>query len=130
MRIEYLLNSSKLVWSTARLELICILLINIFQGILPLFTLIITQKLLNSIQQLFTSNDKVISNVIIYLILQLLINLTSTFLDKYKITINIKLEQQIDYKIKKIIANKVLKVKYQYFEDNKFYDHLQRVQGI
>ncbi|CAM3837806.1 MULTISPECIES: ABC transporter ATP-binding protein [Bacillus cereus group] len=129
MRIEYLLKSSKVVWSAARIELICILLINIFQGILPLFTLIITQKLLNTIQQLFTSNDKVISNVIIYLILQLLINLTSTILDKYKITINIKLEQKIDYKIKKIVANKVLKVKYQYFEDNKFYDHLQRVQG-
>ena len=94
MRIEYLLKSSKLVWSAARIELICILLINIFQGILPLFTLIITQKLLNTIQQLFTSNDKVISNVIIYLILQLLINLTSTILDKYKITINIKLEQK------------------------------------
>ncbi|WP_243765435.1 ABC transporter ATP-binding protein [Bacillus arachidis] len=129
MKLRYYIQSSKLVWTTAKTELIFNILINIFQGIIPLFTLILTQKLLNTIQHVLTLNEKAITQVGIYLILQLLIECISTILDKFKMTIEIKLEQKMDYQLKKIIADKMLKVKYQYFEDSKFYDHLQRVQG-
>ncbi|WP_395761264.1 ABC transporter ATP-binding protein [Bacillus sp. 3G2] len=129
MKFRYYIESSKLVWTTAKTELILNILINIFQGIIPLLTLILTQKLLNTIQHLLTFNEKAITQVSIYLVLQLLINFISTILDKFKVTIEIKLEQKMDYQLKKILAEKMLKVKYQYFEDNKFYDHLQRVQG-
>jgi ATP-binding cassette, subfamily B, bacterial len=110
------------------LTFVLIILIKVIQGLFPIISLVILQKLINSVQLYFESNLD-ISVVFQLLFLQIgftILNNIISKLDRYLKTV---MQLKVELELKTIISKKVLHVPYEKLEDHEFYNLLQRTQG-
>lgn len=120
MRIIFQLNK----WPT-----LLIFAIKIIEGFLPVFTLLIVQKLINAVQEVLINQEKSMKTILTFLILQFVLTIFISVIGKVEKYLTILIQTNIEQHLKEKLAKKLFKINYDNLEDFEFQNLLQRVQG-
>lgn len=127
MSISYFAKTIRYLWSYSKIWIICLLLIRIILGLLPVSSVIITANLVNEVT-LYIQNPSYENTKIYYLLLiQLTILVVQPSLTNIINIINVKFERKLEYALSKDIALKSSEVPILYFDNHNFHNHLERI---
>lgn len=124
--LKLILKVLKLLWSVRKFYMIVIIIIHILNGILPTFSILAFQSLLNSIQ---TDMDKESTYILYSLAIYLSINSFGYIIAQLNSYLQNIFKIDLNYKISVLILNKVKNFSLSNFESSEVYDKLRRAQN-
>lgn len=122
-QINLILYSFKLIVSICKTKFIIIICLSVINGIFPTITLMLTQKIINTIQLMNKSFQEVIILLVIYVIFMLINMLIKNITSYYMNQLNIILNYKVNYKI----MDKSSKLSLQTLELSDTYDMITRI---
>jgi ATP-binding cassette, subfamily B, bacterial len=129
LKLNFFIKAIRFVYLHSKTEFIKLIILMVIQSLLPLFTIMVTNSLINSIEDYVSIGMSNISTIIILLILQLGLLTVSSSVHNYKIILDTKLSQNLDFFIKESLIIKSVQIKYSNFENPRFYNDFQRAQA-
>lgn len=105
-----------------------IILLKLSQGFVPLLSLTILQKLINSVQFYFEDRADIM-DITYILLLQIGLTIINNVISKIDQYLSTYVQLNLELEIKAKISNKILDVNYEKLEDHEFYNLIQRTQG-
>ncbi|MGN7942250.1 ABC transporter ATP-binding protein [Virgibacillus sp. 6R] len=118
----------KIAWNQAKSWIIITSLIRLISGILPIFTVIITEKLIREIVQFINLPSKDITPILYLLLIQLLLMIIKPTCNNIFNLVNIRAEKEIDHYLENKISEKTSSSPIFYFDNPSFNDHLERLK--
>ncbi|PMC36384.1 ABC transporter ATP-binding protein [Bacillus sp. UMB0899] len=118
----------KIAWKQAKYWIITTSLIRIIAGLIPLGTVIITEKLIIEIVQFINAPDKDITAVLFLLLIQLILMVGKPACNNIFNIVNLRAEKEIDYYLENKVSEKTTSSPIFYFDNPLFYDHLERLK--
>lgn len=94
----------------------------IMKGVTPAIYVLLTQKIINSLQ---LNDNRIMIFLLGYIIIELIEGVYSNFFEYYRIKFNLN----INLKVKELIMSKISKLKLQDFEDSETYDVINRARN-
>lgn len=94
----------------------------IMKGVTPVIYVLLTQKIINSLQ---LNDNRIMIFLLGYIIIELIEGVYSNFFEYYRIKFNLN----INLKVKELIMSKISKLKLQDFEDSEAYDVINRARN-
>lgn len=94
----------------------------IMKGVTPVIYVLLTQKIINSLQ---LNDNRIMIFLLGYIIIELIEGVYSNFFEYYRIKFNLN----INLKVKELIMSKISKLKLQDFEDSETYDVINRARN-
>ncbi|MDG2738604.1 hypothetical protein P7M79_25930, partial [Vibrio parahaemolyticus] len=125
----YLTRSIKLVGCVCKLELTLYIIIQIIESFTPLLLLLTTQRILNGLQTLVSTTHNSTKEVMFYLILQFILTISTSLLEKVELYLFTRMQQNIEMDVKGRLTQQVVNINYENFENHEFYNLIQRFQG-
>lgn len=116
----------KLSWKVNKLSTGILVIFKLVTGIMPFFALLITQNLINKIEQ-FINGTSSIYIVISLFMAQLLITFASVLIDQIVQVENKKMENTFNLHLRKITLKKLQRISFAIFEDPQFQNSYQRI---
>ncbi len=118
----------RLCWRVSPIEVTIMMLIRLFQGIVPGIQLVLTKYMVDSVSDVFAQQNSV-NQALLYLGLQsllLFVVQSVQFLERYN---NNKMQFKMGFTIDEQIAAKAANISLRYFDSGSFYDMLQRASS-
>lgn len=122
--IKVFIRCMQVLYKHSKLYLPITFLVSIVRGIFPIISLLIMQRIINSLQAGSYSLYYYTSLIVIYAILDLLDNMLNTFYSLY----NTKFTYAFDRKIKSMLLDKAKKLELRDFENRDTYDIINRAK--
>ncbi|MFK5710808.1 ABC transporter ATP-binding protein [Lysinibacillus boronitolerans] len=125
----YAFKALKITWKQQRLWLILSLINSLVLGLIPITTVWVLQKVINSVVLLIqtSSTDYIIP--LTWLIIQFLLTLANSVLQEFQLYIDRKAEEKLEISLQEQVLKKVVSVSAFYFDVPDFYNRLDRVKG-
>lgn len=110
-------------------SLIWLILIKLLQGVLPVVSLMVLQKLINNVQNILIDGNKVFNMTILLIIAQFLITLTTSILTKSENYLAVRIQSNVELVLKSKVVEKIFRINFHEMEDFEFQNRVQRTQG-
>ncbi|MCR1825001.1 ABC transporter ATP-binding protein [Terrisporobacter muris] len=115
----------KLLFKYDKKYLFISIIMAIFQGVIPTFTLTISQQILNTLQKNQTTIKYLVFLLSIYAMLNVIPSLIISIYSYYRTKFNKNFEKYID----ELLLKKILKLNLKDFEDDEVYDMINRAKS-
>jgi ATP-binding cassette, subfamily B, bacterial len=128
LKIMYFSKTFVFMWTHGKKWMLLTFIMQLVLGFLPVCSVWLTTLLVNEVSSYLTGKGDVISSeLIMYLVLQLLVILIQASSTNVTNILNTQIEQKVDYILEKEISTKSSTVPILYFENHNFYNHLDRI---
>ena len=125
----YAFKALKITWKQQRIWLILSIFNSVVLGLIPIATVWVLQKVINSVILLIqtTSNNYILP--LTWLIIQFLLTLTNSIFQEFQLYIDRTAEEKLEIALQEQVLNKVVSVSAFYFDIPDFYNKLDRISG-
>lgn len=123
--LKYILKSNKILWEYSKSFLIISILANIVFGIMPTFTMLLMQLIINSIQIRTINFNQIIYLMIIYIFAEIIQSLLSVAYGHYNLKHTLLFTKNID----SVMLNKCITLDLKDFEDGNVHDTISRARS-
>lgn len=110
-------------------SLIWLIFIKLLQGVLPVASLMVLQKLINNVQNILIDGDQVFNMTILLIIAQFIITLMVSILNKTENYLGVHIQSNVELVLKSKVAEKIFRINFHEMEDFEFQNRVQRTQG-
>ncbi len=118
-------NCFKMIYLYDKKYLFLSICMAIFQGIVFSVSLLVVQKIINNIQLSYTTIDRIIFLLFVYLIVNIFPSILFYFYNFYRVKFSKNFEKHIEI----LLLEKVSSLKLRDFEDDNIYDMINRAQS-
>lgn len=123
------IQNLKIIREVSLSSLIWLIFIKLLQGVLPVVSLMVLQKLINNVQNILIDGNEVINMTILLIIAQFLITLTTSILIKSENYLGVRIQSNVELVLKSKVVEKIFRINFHEMEDFEFQNRVQRTQG-
>ena len=127
--IIYAFKALKIIGQQEKMWLILSVLTNLVLGLIPITTVWVLQKVINSVVVLIQTSSNDIMSPLLWLVIQFLLTMVHSTIQSFQMYIDRKTEDRLEVFLQEQVLNKAVSVSVFYFDIPDFYNKIDRISG-